>query len=158
MDDKIFMIGNKDDFVEFEKNPKNTDLLPVQNLPMSYFPFFYNKQESSLEKMKRLVPLFETNSDIKEGTVGSIAENTIDTETLFVLLTTLEDSYQPFNNNYIFHINIVIVSFWVMFLYLLLMVVSYFSDRYYSYLIVIAIALLLVIASMWALIVTSKSF
>ena len=158
MDDKIFMIGNKDDFVEFEKNPKNTDLLPVQNLPMSYFPFFYNKQESSLEKMKRLVPLFETNSDIKEGTVGSIAENTIDTETLFVLFTTLEDSYQPFNNNYIFHINIVIVSFWVMFLYLLLMVVSYFSERYYSYLIVIAIALLLVIASMWALIVTSKSF
>lgn len=158
MDDKIFTIGNKEDFADFEKNPKNTDLLPVKNLPMSYFPFFYNKQESSVEKIKRLVPLFETKSQMPDGMNGSAAENNIDTDALFVLLTKLEDSYQPFNNNYILHINIVVIVFWVMFLYCLMTIAAYFLQRYYTYFILIMIVLLLVLSSIWALLITSKSF
>lgn len=158
MDDKIFTIGNKEDYIEFEKNPKNTDLLPVKNLPMSYFPFFYNKQETSIEKIKRLVPLFKSKSKIPNGMNGNSAENDIDTDKLFVLLTKLEDSYQPFNNNYITHINIVIFVFWVTFLYCLMTIAAYFLKRYYVYFIIVVIVLLLILASIWALLMTSQSF
>lgn len=156
MSEKLYLIGNKEDYKQYELNTNNIDALPIANLPMSYFPFFYGTSENSLEKMKKLVPLV-ANNKISNGD-GHIAQNTVDTDKLFSLLTTLEEGYQPFNNNNIFHITIVIGIVWFIILIAILKIIYYFLKDKYSYFILFMILLLLVISTLWALVVTAKSF
>jgi hypothetical protein len=156
MSDKIFLIGNKSDFKAYEQNTNNIDTLPVANLPMTYFPFFYNNSETSIEKMKRLVPLIENKTEIDVD--GVVAKNTIDTDKLFSLLTNLEESYQPFNNNLIFHIKIVVIIIWFIVFLAILKYISYILGEKYSYFILFMILMLLIISTIWALAITSRSY
>lgn len=156
MSDKIFLIGNKSDFKAYEQNTNNIDTLPVANLPMTYFPFFYNNSETSIEKMKRLVPLIENKTEIEVD--GVVAKNTIDTDKLFSLLTNLEESYQPFNNNLIFHIKIVVIIIWFIVFLAILKYISYILGEKYSYFILFMILMLLIISTIWALAITSRSY
>lgn len=156
MSDKIFLIGNKSDFKAYEQNTNNIDTLPVANLPMTYFPFFYNNSETSIEKMKRLVPLIENKTQIEDD--GVVAKNTIDTDKLFSLLTNLEESYQPFNNNLIFHIKIVVIIIWFIVFLAILKYISYILREKYSYFILFMILMLLIISTIWALAITSRSY
>ena len=156
MSDKIFLIGNKSDFKAYEQNTNNIDTLPVANLPMTYFPFFYNNSETSIEKMKRLVPLIENKTEIEID--GVVAKNTIDTDKLFSLLTNLEESYQPFNNNLIFHIKAVVFIIWFIVFLAILKYISYMLGDKYSYFILFMIGILLIISTIWALTITSRSY
>lgn len=156
MSDKIFLIGNKSDFKAYEQNTNNIDTLPVANLPMTYFPFFYNNSETSIEKMKRLVPLIENKTEIEVD--GVVAKNTIDTDKLFSLLTNLEESYQPFNNNLIFHIKAVVFIIWFIVFLAILKYISYLLGDKYSYFILFMIVILLIISTIWALTITSRSY
>lgn len=162
--DKIYLIGRSEDYKSYLDNTLNIDELPIANLPMCYFPFFYNDNENSIEKMRRLVPLIENNSknsvNGSNGSNGSDkvnAINTIDTDKLFSLLTNLEESYQPFNNNNIYHIKIFIFMVWIVLGFALLKIISYFMGSNYIYFILFLIISLLVISILWALLVTSKS-
>jgi hypothetical protein len=168
--DKIYLIGRSEDYKSYLENTLNIDELPIANLPMCYFPFFYNDNENSIEKMRRLVPLIENNSknsangsdgsDGSDGTDGTDkvnAINTIDTDKLFSLLTNLEESYQPFNNNNIYHIKMFIYIVWIVLGFSFLKIISYFMGPNYIYFILSLIILLLVISILWALLVTSKS-
>jgi len=95
--DKIYLIGRSEDYNSYLENTLNIDELPIANLPMCYFPFFYNDNENSIEKMRRLVPLIENNSKNSvnggDGSTASTATdkvnavNTIDTDKLFSLLS-----------------------------------------------------------------------
>ena len=154
---KFFLIGNQSDFKAWQKNTNNIDILPVANLPMTYFPFFYSNSESSIEKMKRIVPLSK-NKSVPQNTEGKFAENNIDTDKLFTLLTNLEESYQPFNNNPIFHIKIVVFIIWASVFLGILRLIAYLLGSKYSYFILFMIMMLLFISTMWALIITSKSY
>ena len=156
MGDKIFLIGPKEDYSVYENNTNNIDALPVKNLPMSYFPFLYNTSETSVEKMKRLVPLIENYSTTNSDNTKS-AEYTIDTDKLFSLLSTLEETYQPFNNKNIFHIKMFVIIVWMcIILFLLKMCYIWMNDKY-TYFILGLILLLLIMCVVWALVVTSKS-
>lgn len=158
-DNKIYLIGNKSDFKAWEMNTNNTDILPVQNLPMTYFPFFYNNSESSIEKMKRVVPLIKPDdSSVPGHAKESVAKNNIDTDMLFTLLTNLEESYQPFNNNLIFHIKVVVFVIWSLVFLGLLKIAAYSLGNKYSYFILFMIMMLLFISTIWALVITSKSY
>jgi hypothetical protein len=42
MTDKIYLIGNKDEYSTYLADINNIDALPLKNLPVSYFPFYYN--------------------------------------------------------------------------------------------------------------------
>jgi len=158
--DKIFLIGNKDDYKEFELNKLNIDTLPVANLPVSYFPFFYNDNESSIEKMKRLVPLFENamNINVADDKNAKVASYTIDTDKLFSLLTNLEESYQPFNNNNIYHIQMFVIFVWIIMLFVVLKICRVIFGRYYTYFIIFMIMMLLIMSTLWAIIITGKNF
>lgn len=158
MTDKIFLIGNKDDWGVYQANVNNVDALPVKNLPMSYFPFYYNESESSIEKMKRLVPLIENYTKVDGDNKPGAAAYDIDTEKLFSLLTTLEESYQPFNNNNLKHIKIVVIAVWFIIGMFILKIFYYIFREKYTYFILFMILILLVMATIWALVVTSKSF
>jgi len=159
MTDKIYLIGNKDEYGTYLANINNVDALPLKNLPVSYFPFYYNQNESSVEKMKRLVPLIENYTKVSDPDQKSqAAPYTIDTDKLFSLLTSMEEPYQPFNNKNIFHINVVIIIVWVLVGIYILKTMSYVFGEYYSYFIILMIFVLLAFATVWSLFITSKSF
>jgi hypothetical protein len=156
MSDNIFLIGTKEDYSVFEANPNNVDTLPIKNLPMSYFPFFFNNSEMSLEKLKKIVPLVENYSTTKDENLS--VKYTIDTEKLFNLLTILEEQYQPFNNNNIYHIRVFISIIWVVIGFAILKCLNYYLKDKYTYFILFLILMLLVISTIWALVITTKSF
>lgn len=157
MSDTIFLIGNKDDYKEYEANMSNIDTLPLANLPVSYFPFFYNSIETSVEKMKRLVPLIENHKNVNAvGVVGNTATYTIDTDKLFSLLTNLEESYQPFNNNNIFHLKIFVVVIWILIVLCVLKFCYFIMREHYTYFIMFLIFTILILSTIWALVITSK--
>lgn len=155
--EKYFLIGDEADFVNFKRNTNNIDFLPIRNLPMSYFPFYYKNSETSIEKMNRLVPLIK-NSISDANSEKQTAVNDIDTEKLFILLTNLEEPYQPFNNNLIFHIKLLISIVWILIVFGVLRIIAHFLNENYTYFISIMIILMLAMATIWALVITSKNF
>lgn len=157
-DNKFYLIGNQSDFKAWERNTNNIDILPIANLPMTYFPFFFSNSELSVEKLKRTVSLEKNSSLLSSGVDGNVAENDIDTDHLFTLLTNLEESYQPFNNNLIFHIKIVVFFIWSMVFLGLLRITAYTLGGRYSYFILFMIMMLLIISTIWALVITSNSY
>lgn len=155
MSDSIYLIGNKEDYSVFESNANSIDSLPVKNLPMSYFPFFYNNSEMSLDKLKQVVPLFENYTKTESD---QASKHTIDTENLFELLTKLEEPYQPFNNNNISHIRAFVIVVWIMIGFLFLKMMQYFLKDRYIYFILVMVLALLFMSTVWALVMTTKSF
>lgn len=155
INDKIFLIGNKEEYITYESNKGNTDSLPIKNLPMCYFPFFYNNSEMSIEKMKKIVSLTE-NYSRTEDINAETAKNNIDTEKLFSMLTILEEPYQPFNNNNIFHIKICIIIFWILVGLGFLKICYYFFKERYTYFMLFMIFSLLIISTVWSLTITSN--
>lgn len=154
MSDNIYLIGNKEDYSVFENNANNVDTLPVKNLPMSYFPFFYNNSEMSLDKLKQVVPLFENYTQTNDE---QSSKHTIDTEKLFGLLTKLEEPYQPFNNNNISHIRGFVVVIWILVGFAILKMLNYSLRDKYIYLILALVLALLFMSTIWALVMTTKS-
>ena len=158
MTDKIFLIGNKDDWSIYDANINNIDVLPIKNLPMSYFPFYYNESDKSVGKLERLVPLIENYTRVDGDNKDNAAAYTIDTEKLFNLLTLLEEKDQPFNKNNIKHIKIVIIIIWIIILIGILKMLYYIFKDKYTYFILFMIMLLLIFSTLWALIITNKYF
>lgn len=156
MSDKILLIGNREEFKTYEQNMYNIDALPIKNLPMCYFPFFYNNSEMSIEKMKRIVSLTENYSKVEDEGFDT-ANNNIDTEKLFSLLTQLEEPYQPFNNNNVYHIKVFIIIFWILFAFAILKICYYFFKDKYVYFMVFLIFVVLAMSTVWSLVITSKS-
>jgi hypothetical protein len=174
--ENMFFIGDASDYKKYKEacGSGKTDVkdLPVKNLPMSYFPFFYNTSESSVAKMQRLVPLFENYTKSLEvqardsgtaqasGTAGTCkteqaASHNIDTDTLFALLSQLEESYQPYNNNNAFHITVVVVLIWSLVAIALLKILHSYFKNIYVKLIMGCIFLLLLFGVIWTLFVTN---
>jgi len=152
MANNIYLIGNKNDFKNYIDNQDDISTLPVKNLPAAYFPFFYSSSESSIEKMKRLFPLFE--GEYMKGQKTS--QHNIDTEKLFTLLSILEDDYQPYNNNNVFHITIFIIICFISVSMVILKFINYFFPDTYIYIISGAIVLLLILSLMWAFVITGN--
>ncbi len=156
MSNKLFFVGNNEEYEEYLTNVQNIDMLPIKNLPMCYFPFFYDNSEMSIEKMKKIVSLVENKTRSGDSSMGSTY--TINTEELFSLLSTLEEPYQPFNNNNIFHIKIAIIIFWILVILGILKLCYYYFQDKYVYFMLLVIFLLLIVSTVWSLTITSKSF
>jgi len=156
MTNSIYLIGNQDDIKEYKSNPEDITLLPVKNLPMVYFPFFYSSSESSIEKMKRLLPLFEGGGG--ETSRDKSVQHTIDTDKLFASLAVLEEKYQPYNNNNTFHITTFVLISYIIMSFIILKIVNYFFTGSYIYIITGMIGIMLIISLTWALVVAGKSF
>lgn len=158
MSAKLYFIGNEADYKTYLDNGgKDVTQLPLKNLPMSYFPFFYNTSEASVEKMRKLVPLLENYTATKSQDQQNKAANyTIDTDMLFSLLTDLEEPYQPYNTYQINHIYIVVIILWLMVGIFFLKVFSIFLREYYIFFIVCMILVLLIFGVLWSLFVTNN--
>lgn len=163
MTNKTYLIGNKEDYSSYLSNPNDIDFLPIKNLPLTYFPFYYNKSETSKEKISRLVPILEDyfgkNTGITNSVYGSDGKSeNVNLDKLFTILTNIEQPYQPFNNNNIYHIRIVIIIFWIFIgFYILKVLYNNFPEKY-TYIIGISIVLLLIMGLTWALVITSQGY
>lgn len=157
MTDKEFYIGSKEDYSAYTTNHSVNDL-PIKNLPMSYFPFFYNTNESSIAKMQKLVPLIENYTKKygeTDGTDNTTAAYTIDTEKLFGLLSSLEEPYQPFNQNNAGHILVVVTLIWGLVALGVMKIIAVFFGERYIYFILVCIFLLLIFGVIWSLFITN---
>jgi hypothetical protein len=160
--ESTYFIGDEADYKQYREECNNgkadVSNLPVRNLPMSYFPFFYTNAESSIDKMQRLVPLFEnyTKSISKiTGDQATAAAYNINTDELFSLLAQLEEEYQPFNRNNAVHLSIVIFVIWSIIGILILKIINTFFKNYYVKIIIGCIFVLLLLGVIWALFVTN---
>jgi len=158
MSNKIYLIGNKNEYASYLNNLDDVDFLPIKNLPITYFPFYYNNNEISTEKIKKLVPILQNYSTTNN--VNDIYNNgksvDVNMEKLFTLLTNIEEDYQPYNNNNIYHIRVVIILFWVLaILYILKIFYHLLSDKY-TYFIGGLVILLLIISIIWGFVITNQ--
>jgi hypothetical protein len=152
-----YFIGDKADYKDYIEK-KDVTKLPLKNLPMSYFPFFYENSEVSIEKMRKLVPLLENYTKAKDDYQQSnAANNTIDTDQLFDLLTILEEPYQAYNTYQINHIYIVVIILWIIISFYVLKIFNIWLRDYYTMFILCMILVSLIIASLWSLFVTNNS-
>lgn len=161
---KQFFIGNESDFKDYKSNSDKANglsvlNLPIKNLPMNYFPFFYKNTETSIANLQKLVPLIEsyTKSVQIAGScdVNKPSSHNIDTEKLFSLLSLLEEPYQPFNKNNVTHLMTVVIILWGLIGLFVLKVISVYMRERYVYFILIAILLLLLIGVFWTIAITN---
>lgn len=160
MSSKIFLIGDLNEYSNYIENINNIDFLPLKNLPITYFPFYYNENESSINKLKSIVPLLKNynNDENKIIKYGDGTSFDIEIDKMFNLLTNIEEEFQPYNNNNISYIRAIVIIFWILLLFLILKYLSFILNEWYSYVILGLIIILLIFCSAWAILITSKSF
>lgn len=153
MSDKIFFIGNdSSDYAEY-KSGGDVDKLPLKNLPMAYFPFFYANNEASVDKLRSLVPMLENYSATVDD---KSVKYTIDTNKLMSLLSELEQPYQPYNTYNISHIYGVVLVFWLIVGFIFLYIVHSLAGPYYMYVIVGGIFILSLFGVFWTFFITNS--
>lgn len=140
----MYIIGNdNEEYLEYMKNNKDINYLPIKNLPAIYFPFYYNNNEISIEKLKRLIPIKDANTDAN-------------LDNLFTALTNVEDKKQPYNNNNIFHIRIALIFFWTIIFFIVLKILYIILLDYYTFFILFLMGLLLLFCIVWSFIFTRR--
>lgn len=140
----MYIIGNdNEEYLEYIKNNQDIDYLPIKNLPAIYFPFYYNNNEISIEKLKRLIPLTDANTDAN-------------LDNLFTSLINIEDKKQPYNNNNIFHIRIAVIFFWTIIFFIVLKVFNIILSDNYTFFILFLMGLLLLFCVLWSFIFTRR--
>jgi hypothetical protein len=123
------------------KNHCDLDYLPIKNLPCVYFPFYYENVKVAKDFIKRLV----------DGI------NNYDIDNLLFNVSNISQDYQVYNSNSTFHIQVVIIIFWILLLFYILRYIYIKYNVYHLYFIISLSFLLLTVASLWALIVTSQN-
>jgi hypothetical protein len=140
----IYIIGNdNEEYLEYLKNNKDINYLPIKNLPAIYFPFYYNNNEISIEKLKRLIPLTDADTDAN-------------LDNLFTSLINIEDKKQPYNNNNIFHIRIALIFFWIIMFFIILKLMYIILLENYAFYILLLIGLFLLFCVIWSFIFTRR--
>lgn len=67
----IYLIGNTNECQKYLENIDNVNLLPLNNLPVVYFPFQYNKKNSNDDNMKYFSKIIEKENIIVNSTGDS---------------------------------------------------------------------------------------
>jgi hypothetical protein len=159
----MYLIGNTENYQEYLKNIDNINNLPLNNLPVVYFPFDYNNKgnDTSINIFAKIV---DDNSNIIEKVNPTTAYNCTDGENnvkcselkeLYNSISILEEKWQPYNNNNIKTITNIIVIFWLILIFVVLKILHYYFKEKYSILIILLIVLVLLVGLIYALFLTS---
>ena len=158
----MYLIGNSENYQEYLKNPDNINYLPLNNLPVVYFPFDYNSKgnETTLNIFSTIL---ENNSTIIEKINPD--EYTCDENTnvkcsnikdLYNSISTLEESWQPYNNNNIRTITNILIVFWLLLIFIILKLLHYYFSEKYSIIMISSISIILLIGLIYALFLTNN--
>jgi hypothetical protein len=157
----MYLIGNSENYQEYLKNPDNINYLPLNNLPVVYFPFDYNSKgnETTLNIFSTIV---DNNSNIIEKINPNeykCDDNNVkcsNIKTLYNNISTLEESWQPYNNNNIRTISNILIIFWLLLIFIILKVLHYYFSEKYSIIMISAISIILLIGLIYSLFLTNS--
>lgn len=123
------------------KNHCDLDYLPIKNLPCIYFPFYYDNVKIAKDFIKKLVDGIDN----------------YDMDNLLFNISNITQKYQVYNSNCTIHMQVVITILWILLLFYILRFIYIKYNVFHLYIIIGLSTLLLIIASLWALIVTSQN-
>tara|TARA_B110001450_G_scaffold106122_1_gene100447 strand:+ start:1132 stop:1635 length:504 start_codon:yes stop_codon:yes gene_type:complete len=162
--ENIYLIGNSENNEEYLKNIDNINLLPLNNLPVIYFPFDFNNKTNDTS-----INIFATVIDEKSNIIEKISganeykcDKRGDNENikcsnikeLYNSIATMEESWQPYNNNNIRTISNIIIIFWFLLAFLILKILHYYLKEKYSIMMIILISIILSIGLIYGLFLT----
>ncbi len=158
IENKIYLIGNSSEYNDYLDN-KSIEKLPLKNLPVVYFPFYYDSNENVKDNLKKFTNIIYSNTSCKkdkELKEGDIFCN--NTNELFNKISILEEEWQPYNKNNIKIISGIIISLWIIILFITLKVIHYYFSYNYTNIILISTIILLFIGIIYSFVFTSKNF
>jgi hypothetical protein len=162
MSEKIYMIGNSENYQHYLENINNLNYLPLDNLPVVYFPFDYNNETNNTT-----INIFSTIVDKNSSIIEKIdatqykcdtGDNNIkcsNVKDLYNSISNMEEKWQPYNNNNIKIITNVIGIIWLLLIFIVLKLVSYYFNEKYSYIIISLISIILFIGLVYAFFITN---
>lgn len=162
----LHFIGKQTDI---QSNKYNSDCdsihIPLINLPCVYFPFYYDTVETSINNIKKLVPMLEYkyNNDMPlscsfDPLKTKRNENVqINKENLIFAISNIMEKKQPYNNKNIYYITIFVFIFWIIIILSLLKILYVKFIGIYTYIIIGLTISLLLFCSIWALVITSQN-
>jgi hypothetical protein len=162
MSEKIYLIGNSENYQHYLENINNLNYLPLDNLPVVYFPFDYNN-ETNNTTINIFSTIVDKNSNIIEKIDASqykcdADDNNIkcsNVKELYNSISNMEEKWQPYNNNNIKIITYVIGIIWLLLIFIVLKLVSYYFNEKYSYIIISLISAILFIGLVYAFFITN---
>jgi len=163
----IYLIGNTNECKKYLENNNNVNLLPLNSLPVVYFPFQYNKKNSNNDNMKYFSKIIEKNNLILDNTgrdeydCDNESENSVKCSNLTQLynsISNMETEWQPYNNNNINLILVIIIIIWILILFIILKILHFYLGTYYSNFILYSTGMLLIFSIFYSLYVTAKNF
>jgi hypothetical protein len=122
----MYLIGNSENYEKYLKNIDNINYLPLNNLPVVYFPFDYDTKEN-VTTLNIFSTVVDENSNIIEK-VDAVNYKCDDVDKnvkcsnikeLYNSISTLEEPWQPYNNNNIKTITNILIVFWLLLIFIL---------------------------------------
>lgn len=157
IENKIYLIGNKSEYNDYLEN-KSIETLPLKNLPVVYFPFYYDSNENVKDNLKKFTNIIYSNIDCEKEEIAKDDIFCNNTNELFNKVSILEEEWQPYNKNNIKIISGIIISFWIIILFMILKVIHYYFSYNYTNIILISTIILLFIGIIYSFVFTSKNF
>jgi len=158
----MYLIGNSENYQEYLKNSDNINYLPLNNLPVVYFPFDYNNKGNQttlnifstivdnnstiIEKINTEEYKCDDNNDVKCSNIKNLYNN----------ISILEESWQPYNNNNIRTISNILIVFWLFLIFIILKIIHYYFSEKYSIIMISIISIILLIGLVYALFLTNS--
>lgn len=165
MSENIYLIGNSNDYQNYLNNSDNINFLPIQNLPIVYFPFNFNNNnnDNNIKLFSRLVDNKSELKSIDDNTEFTCDNNDnnikcTNIKDLFNSIGNMEKEWQPYNNNNINIIIIVIIIVWIFIFLILLKILYLYLNNYYTIFMLSATSLILLIGIGYAFIITGRDF
>lgn len=157
IENKIYLIGNESEYNDYLEN-KSIETLPLKNLPVVYFPFYYDSNENVKDNLKKFTNIIYSNIDCEKEEIAKDDIFCNNTNELFNKVSILEEEWQPYNKNNIKIISGIIISFWIIILFMILKVIHYYFSYNYTNIILISTIILLFIGIIYSFVFTSKNF
>ena len=154
----MYLIGNSENYEKYLKNIDNINYLPLNNLPVVYFPFDYDTKEN-VTTLNIFSTVVDENSNIIEK-VDAVNYKCDDVDKnvkcsnikeLYNSISTLEEPWQPYNNNNIKTITNILIVFWLLLIFIILKILYYYFEEKYTILMIVLISLTLLIGLIYAL-------
>ena len=146
----MYLIGNSENYEKYLKNIDNINYLPLNNLPVVYFPFDYDTKEN-VTTLNIFSTVVDENSNIieKVDAVNYKCDNVdknvkcSNIKELYNSISTLEEPWQPYNNNNIKTISNILIVFWLLLIFIILKILYYYFEEKYTILMIVLISLTL---------------
>jgi|TARA_Y100000389_G_scaffold42697_1_gene37373 hypothetical protein len=137
-----YLIGNNQNTEKYIESNGNINLLPLENLPLIYYPL--NGEQS-----------YDIKNNIKRI---SSQNKSVDKLNLNKYISILESKDEPYNNNNIIIIIIILLFIWIIIILIILKVIYILLNKKYTAFMITLIILLLSFSIFYSFYITSKNF